>query len=103
VTAARLLAAASFALLALSGCLHREPQEWTVQRPIHQLRAAPESFEERVSVTLFDDQVIPYVDKMVKEGWGVLEHHPAAEPGTFIDDPVKPKVIVIFQRYKTKP
>lgn len=101
-----MIRAASLALAAASvaaGCVNREPLEYTVQRPIHELRPPPETFEELVSVTLYADEVTAYVEKMTNNGWGVLEHYPAAEPGTFIDDPVKPKVIVIFQRYKTKP
>lgn len=94
---------ALLAALAASGCINREPLEYTVQRPIHELRPPPETFEDLVSVTLYADEVSAYVEKMIQDGWGVLRHYPAAEAGTFIDDPVKPKVIVIFQRYKTKP
>jgi len=86
----------------LAGCLHAEPEERLVRRPIHLIEPAPEKFEERVSVTLYADEAIAYVRKMQAEGWGVLAQYSAAEPGTIVDDAVKPKLIVIFQRYNTR-
>ena len=90
------------AFLPLAGCLHAEPEERVVWRPIHQIETAPDKFEERVSVALYADEAVAYVRKMQAEGWGVLAQFSAAEAGTIVDDPVKPKLIVIFQRYNTK-
>jgi hypothetical protein len=85
--------------LLLISCFNHEPREDLVQRPIHDLSPPPESKVESVSMALWPEEVKPTIDRMVRNGWWVHSFEEAAEEGTFVDDVIKHKVIVIFQRY----
>lgn len=87
------------ALVFLGGCVHHMPNSERIERPPHKIELEPDRFTQRVSPPLWPDEVDEYIQQMRSEGWEPLYRYPAAEPGTFLDDPIKHKVIVVFQRY----
>lgn len=94
----RVLTAAGI-LLVLGACVHHMPNEERVQRPIHKIKTKPDQMEQFVSPPLWHHEMDAYVTRMRHKGWAVADVLPAAEEGTFLDDPIKHQVILVFERY----
>ena len=87
----------------LFGCMAFEPNERLAQRPIHEIRPAPEHFAHTVAIPVqSDEEARRAVRQMQAEGWGLVRVHDAAEKGVIPDKPLAHKVILIFEKYAEK-
>lgn len=92
-------AAMSALAVLLGGCIHFEPNPGSTQVPLHARTVMPAGTVRIASPPLSPEEVDSYVESMREDGWWVADHADASRRGIPGDDPLRHKVIVIFERY----